>query len=237
MTKKIVKSKKGRKESILVYITASFLLCVIGYTVWELNVPAQIIPVNLSEIGLIIVCIMLLVPVLIKGMDRKNNRLILVRYAVPFMFFVIALCLGLASLSPARKTIVEAERLLEQQHSAVDVASAIAERVEEGTLSKDEAVEEIKNTPSISEENWDLANAVLEEQNLDPVELQKKLVPTIPLSYMKWNCNKYGCALIDDTYVWQLSRENRVLGTLAVLLSLGAMMWMGWSIERKGKSS
>lgn len=225
--------KKKEANNVLNTILNFLPVCILPASLWQLKVPARIIPLNISEVGLFVIFILLLAKAFLRNKNFIQSQR--KKYVLPFFLFAVSFVLGLVSLCPARETVAEAERLLTEQGVAVEKGIEMAKEVEEGSISAGEAKDQIQSEPIITEGNKEIAKKALETHTDDVEELKEELVPTIPLSYMKWNCNKHGCAFIDDTYVWQISWENRIMGTMVIFFSLGAMMWIGWGFERKSK--
>lgn len=142
---------------------------------------------------------------------------------IPMLLFGAAFALGIQISFPARKTHEEANLFLDSQIAAVERGVDLGEKITIGELTKDEAVNEIRQSDDIVDENKELAERGLSAKVDTEKEFQdiaSDLVPTIPQKYMQWNCNRYGCAMRDETYVWVLSTQNQIAGTIITFFSL-----------------
>lgn len=214
----------------------SFLLALVvvlfSYMRWKLYFP-QRFPLCDAEIGLLIIFILGNIFLLItKSSDNRKARSGIFVLIIPLLLFISAFYLGIQISHPSYKLKSDSEAFLDKQNTAVKKGVELGEKVLDEEIDKVTAFSEIDSDGEIADENKDIAKDAVKsvaDEYKNVAEIQAEAAPTIPLSYMKWNCNKYGCAFLGDEYVWQLSTENQIAGSLIVFLS---MCMMTLSIRR-----
>ena len=159
------------------------------------------------------------------NINKKQLQMHVFNQLILIIIFSLGLFTGLIASSPISQTKEIAEAQKEKLIFAAESGYKLCRQVTESKISEASVNDFIKNIYPSDDLSQETAQKVYQEFKKNPAEADKKaiidkLLPTVPILYLEWTCNNYGCGYGDDQLVWTVSANNRNLGGIISLMSL-----------------
>lgn len=138
--------------------------------------------------------------------------------------FTLAFFVSIYLENPDNNSYFETQEQVNRRHELVCYSKSLASLVNEDKITEDEAKEKINN--QIEDENdRDVARDILRGSVDTDMKSNEEDSMTVPVGYKEWECNDNGCGFADDQFVWTISNEDRIFGTMFATMSLGGIIY------------
>jgi len=209
-----------------------FLLClIIPLQKWLLLLPPAILKFTILDAFLLLMFYFFLFIYIKKrsSLLKKNKKQLqqqILNQLILIIVFSFGLFTGIIASSPIAQTKEAAAAQKEKLEFAAESGyNLCCNQASENKISEASVNDFIRNIYPSDNLSQETAKQVYQEfkknpQNPDKKALIDKLLPTVPILYLEWTCNNFGCGYGDAQLVWTVSANNRNLGGLITLMSL-----------------
>lgn len=142
---------------------------------------------------------------------------------VGYICFSLALLLVATASYPSSKTILAAKIETEARAEAGKLGIELAEQIKSNSISRETALETVRQTAKYTDIAETALNNALKEQ-ADETSILADSSKLIDLKFNEWNCNKFGCAFTDNAYVWTIGQNNLLLGRIVGIFTIAILL-------------
>ncbi len=203
------------------------LLILIGIYTYSLDDPPEKFPFSRQERILVV---LLTASLLLLGFfyRRRGFSLVkkgLINFVLSLLVFIFAFVLSSYLGHANYKSYLETQDEVDKHQKIVCYSRGLATQINNKKISEKEARERI-NKELEDDELKEIAEKIIKGTMKEDDFDEESELSTVPIKYQQWTCNDNGCGYGDNNYVWTISKQNRIFGTLFATISLGAIIYI-----------
>jgi len=219
----MIKNIKNKKF-ILLYknIFLFFLIILFCFLHWQLSLSIGNLFVTILKLAILVIFYIIIFLPIYKNLIKilKISRVKFSIQIIPIITFSIALIIGIEQSIPTNKTYKESIDIQTKQTTIAQFGVDLAEQINENKLTEEQAREQINFLDTESDKNIAKNSLDYYLQTEDKDKSIYMAIKTVPVKYLEWTCNEFGCSFADNNYIWTISSNNRIFSVIIIFASM-----------------